>query len=210
MAAANKKPTTFQWVRDRMQRLVKDLDASKRRSAIKTYKDYGTMLMKTPLSGNQLMHGKERMFPVIRRHHIGRMVMFFYDPKTADKLPYFDRFPLVLPVEMYNDGFLGINLHYLPPMQRAKLLDRVLQVYEDQYMDEKKKLFMTYGQLQTVVRSGLYIPCVKRYLYSHMRSRFYLIAPEDWQISVLLPTERFEKAPKTRVFAESMLKIKKG
>ena len=33
---------------------------------------------------------------------IGRMYFYFYDPKTKDKLPYYDRFPLVLPIEQYN------------------------------------------------------------------------------------------------------------
>ena len=30
------------------------------------------------------------------RRLIGSMQMFFYDPKTKDTLPYYDRFPLVL------------------------------------------------------------------------------------------------------------------
>ena len=44
----------------------------------------------------------------------GRLNMFFYDPKFKKTLPYYDTFPLVLPLEPYSDGFLGINLHYLP------------------------------------------------------------------------------------------------
>jgi len=44
----------------------------------------------------------------------GRLNMFFYDPKFKKTLPYYDTFPLVLPLERYDDGFLGINLHYLP------------------------------------------------------------------------------------------------
>ena len=40
----------------------------------------------------------------------GRLNMFIYDPKLKKKLPYYDTFPLVLPLENYNDGFLGIKL----------------------------------------------------------------------------------------------------
>ena len=43
--------------------------------------------------------------------YYGKMNMFFYDPKHKKKLPYYDTFPLVLPIERYNDGFLGINFH---------------------------------------------------------------------------------------------------
>ena len=52
---------------------------------------------------------------------IGQMYMFQYDPKYKDVLPYYDRFPLVIPFEQtrrvgiaQGDGFYGLNLHYLP------------------------------------------------------------------------------------------------
>ena len=31
----------------------------------------------------------------------GRLNMFFYDPKLKKTLPYYDKFPLVLPLEKY-------------------------------------------------------------------------------------------------------------
>ena len=40
----------------------------------------------------------------------GNMYMFFYDPKTKDKLPYYDRFPLVFPFRKTENGFMGLNL----------------------------------------------------------------------------------------------------
>src|SRR4051812_41636100 len=46
--------------------------------------------------------------------HPGEMIFFMYDAKWKDKLPFFDRFPLIFPVEMYPNGFAGMNLHYLP------------------------------------------------------------------------------------------------
>lgn len=204
--------TSWTDIRAKIQALVKTMGRPNPgliKNAVRTYKDYGQLLMKTPVSGNQLLKGKDRLFPVVRRQHIGRMCMFFYDPKWANELPYYDRFPLIMPVEMYKDGFLGINFHYLPPMQRAKLLDTLIGIYGDQYMNEKKKMIMSYSILKSYVRSRLYVPCVKRYLYSHLKSRLYLIDPSDWQIAILLPTERFEKARKTRVFTESMNKVKR-
>ena len=53
------------------------------------------------------------MVDYLNRYHIGRLNMFLYDPKYKDKLPYYDVFPLVLPIQRYSDGFLGINFHYL-------------------------------------------------------------------------------------------------
>ena len=39
---------------------------------------------------------------------IGKMYFYFYDPKTKDKMKYYDRFPLVIPIENYKDGFQNI------------------------------------------------------------------------------------------------------
>jgi hypothetical protein len=36
---------------------------------------------------------------------VGKMYFYFYDPKTKEKMKYYDRFPLVIPIESYNDGF---------------------------------------------------------------------------------------------------------
>lgn len=37
----------------------------------------------------------------------GNMYMYFYDPKLKEELPYYDRFPLVLPYKASKDGFIG-------------------------------------------------------------------------------------------------------
>ena len=49
--------------------------------------------------------------------------MFVYSPKGRNKLPYYDTFPLVLPLKSMEGGFLGLNFHYLPYALRARLLD---------------------------------------------------------------------------------------
>ena len=47
---------------------------------------------------------------------VGQMFLFAYDAKHKDTLPYYDRYPLIFPFKKVNDGFLGINMHYLPPV----------------------------------------------------------------------------------------------
>src|SRR5215475_9334221 len=54
---------------------------------------------------------------------IGRMILFQYDPKLKDKLPFWDEFPLGFPIDIYNNGYLMLNMHYLPLPQRARLMD---------------------------------------------------------------------------------------
>ena len=58
----------------------------------------------------------------------GRLNLFFYDPKFKEKLPYYDTFPLVLPLETIRGGFLGINFHYLSPVVRFSLLNQLFSL----------------------------------------------------------------------------------
>ena len=46
------------------------------------------------------------------------MYNFSYDPNKK-QLPYYDRFPLCIPVQPYTDGF-GMNLHYIAPNIKAQ------------------------------------------------------------------------------------------
>jgi len=52
------------------------------------------------------------------RMWLGKMYFFVYNPKHKITLPYYDMFPLVLPIERYSNGFLGINFHFLAPKDR--------------------------------------------------------------------------------------------
>jgi hypothetical protein len=56
---------------------------------------------------------------------IGKMFLFKYDPKHKDKLPVYDVYPLVFPIERYSDGFLGLNIHYLSQIERAVFLGKL-------------------------------------------------------------------------------------
>ena len=138
---------------------------------------------------------------------IGAMYFFYYDPKTKDSLPYYDRFPLVIPIERYSDGFLGLNLHYIHPKQRILLLDALSSYKTSKNYDEKTRLRLSYDLLKRV--SGLYQfgPCVKRYLFSHIESRFLEITAKEWDIAALLPVEQFTGATKDKVWSESRKKF---
>ena len=38
-----------------------------------------------------------------------KMYFFNYNPKWKDILPFYDIFPLVIPIDFYSDGFLGLD-----------------------------------------------------------------------------------------------------
>jgi len=125
--------------------------------------------------------------------HTGRMIMFFYDPLAESKKKMFayDTFPLVMPIKFYGNGFLGLNLHYLPIALRARLLDALYTLYKDQHLNEKKQLQVSYDILNSSAKYRWFKPCVHRYLYINVKSRFLVVDPNEWDMMLTLPTERF-------------------
>jgi hypothetical protein len=141
-------------------------------------------------------------------NNIGQMFMFFYNPKNKDTLPYYDRFPLVFPVDIYQDGFLGINLHYLPLRLRANLMDALYMTINNKKNDTTTRLQITYNILKSSSRMRYFKPCLKRYLADHVLQRFMYIDPKDWDKALMLPTERFSKQSKQYVHTESVRSIR--
>lgn len=130
---------------------------------------------------------------------IGRMFFFSYDPKTKDKLPFYDRFPLVLPIEEYDDGFLGLNLHYLSFRDRAALLSMLYSYTNNNKWDNTTKIRASYDLIARASKLAIARPCIKRYLFSHVRSKFIEIAADEWEIAIFLPVERFVGASSSKV-----------
>lgn len=131
---------------------------------------------------------------------IGGMLFFVYDPKHKETLPYYDKFPLVIPIGTYPDGFLGLNLHYLPPAARAELLSKLIK-YRIGAKTTNAYMQVSYGMLKDAIKHPLFMPCVKRYLYSHVRSKFAAVNEIFWADAVMLPVQKFEKKSAEQVWA---------
>lgn len=123
---------------------------------------------------------------------IGRMYFFWYDPKHKDTLPIYDKFPMVFPIERYDDGFLGLNLHYLPYAQRLYLIGMLSSYANNKKLTPKTRLKLSYDILQDSKKlNTLARPCIKRYLFGHVRSKFIEITPDEWDRACELPLELF-------------------
>ena len=147
----------------------------------------------TPTQRELLRDGK-----LAGRYHIGRLNMFVYNPKYKDKLPYFDTFPLVLPIEKYDNGFLGLNFHYLPYALRVRLLDRLDRFTRGSKDDAR--ILASYRALKNI---NIVKPTLKRYLNSKVRSRFRRIDSEDFLTALMLPVQRFRKSNVNKVWSDS-------
>jgi len=130
-----------------------------------------------------------KLFKKASMPQIGGMYLFVYDPKYKATLPFYDAFPLVVPIEFYTNGFLGLNLHYLDTNARSSLLDALMKVRDNDKYDETTKLNVSYRLLSGYARQfpGHEV-CIKRYLFEHVRSSFNYVNPSDWVKVVTMPS----------------------
>ena len=171
LKAAGGRPKSTQWFRDKI-------------------KEFGT-----PKSADLIRDGKRTSTPTF-----GLLNMFVYDPKLKEKLPYYDTFPLVLPIESYSNGFLGINMHYLSMPIRIRLLDRLVDYSNNDKFDSSTELRVDYSRLKKI---DLIKPCLKRYLASNVKTKFRKVEADEFIVATLLPVQRFKKQSDNYIFSKS-------
>lgn len=140
---------------------------------------------------------------------LGKLYFFYYDALTKDQLPYWDMFPLVIPLENYKDGFLGLNLHYLPINVRSNFIQKLLPLAAADPQKNVIRLRASYEILNSVKKFHEFVPCLKKYRWDGIKSRILSVAPNEWETAVYLPVEQFKKARKNTVWKDSMKQIKK-
>ena len=134
------------------------------------------------------------------RPSVGRLNLFGYNPKFRKTLPYYDIFPLVLPLEPIKGGFMGMNFHYLPPLLRFRLLERMQARATDKRFDKNTKFDVTYDDVKNL---GIVKPTIKKYLYSYAQTGFLRINADEAATAIFLPVQRFKKASEAKVYSDS-------
>ena len=186
-----------------------------RRAFLRAYNEDGVKLSSRTASFSkyesdlaQKKNKVSRLAPI----HLGKMFMYRYDPYHAKTLPYYDMLPLILLMDIRNDGFLGLNLHYLPPKARALLLDAIVdnelrskRFSKNPESDEQERIKFSYQIMKRAAKSNLYKPCVKSYLFKQVISTQFIQVPgEDWETVLFLPFDRFRKADRKTVWRDSL------
>ena len=162
---------------------LKDAQGGVRKSASwyrKTVSDLGDRITARKLMNSGKLNGIPSR---------GRLNMFFYDPKFKQVLHYYDRFPLVLPLQTIPGGFMGMNFHYLRPMQRISLLDR-LQRFATGGLEKSTRIDTTYNGIKNI---GIARTTIKKYLYGHVMSSFLRVDFDEAALAVMLPVQQFKK-----------------
>ena len=156
-------------------------------------------VLQTKISADDVLKNRSNVTNFIP----GQMYMWLYDPKHKDTLPYYDTAPLVLLLDIYDDGFLGLNLHYVPYEIRIKFIEHLMSTITAKRWGTKTAAQFTYANLKAFSQIPEMKACIKRYLFSHMRSKVVRILPDNWETISYLPIERFVKKTKQSVWRES-------
>ena len=140
---------------------------------------------------------------------VGELYLFQYSPKYKKELPYYDRYPLCLIIGGSPGGFLGLNLHYLRPTQRAQFMKALYKFEEYSESDDSKIINIEYSDLVSSVALRYYKPCLKKYLLDHIVANpFYRVPRDEWNMTIFLPTQRFVKETDANVWRDSAKLIK--
>tara|TARA_X000000950_G_scaffold183360_1_gene222154 strand:+ start:4238 stop:4765 length:528 start_codon:yes stop_codon:yes gene_type:complete len=110
--------------------------------------------------------GSEREYNI----EVGELYFFSYSAKFAEKYPWYDVYPLTYIANIFKEGFIGYNLHYLSPTIRQ-------------------------GYAQSLINraGGVNMPnkTIHRYLFSQIGSSFDRVPPTEYVGVSVLPVEQF-------------------
>ena len=151
-------------------------DVGDRELSLTWYKRKVSELASRISAGRLMREGK-----ILKTPGFNQLNFFRYNPNTIAILPYYDTFPLVMPIDSAKGGFLGINFHYLPIPLRMRLLETLA----------KRNFDGDYSKLKNI---RLIKPCVKHYLKSQFASGFYRLDELDYAPAIFMPVQSFKKA----------------
>jgi hypothetical protein len=141
---------------------------------------------------------------------LGRMYLFFYSPKTAATLPYYDRFPVIFLMKIEREYFQGLNLHYLPLDIRQDFFTRIQERKNKSVYDKQTYLRLDYDYLKSFRKYRAFKPCFKQYSLSNVRGRIVNVPSSEWEIVMNLPTAIWRKASESLVHSRSRRTYRSG
>lgn len=183
--ASGDQRRSAQWYQDQVRKLV------------------GTQYAATRFQQEYAENQTSRMLP-------GRMYLINYSNpvgKGTPALPYYDMFPLILPFSIESNHITAINFHYLHPVSRIILLEK-LSRFKIGDTDIQTRIRADWGILSNFARFREVRPSVKRYVKSRIKGKYLFIQPDDWTTATVMPMEGFRGASKQQVYLESNRKMR--
>lgn len=122
----------------------------------------------------------------------GRMYTFGYDAKHKKTLPYWDRFPLIVVLDVFPGGFLGLNFHYIKPIDRERFLRKLLKFSTEKGDPEgfssKARFNVNWSAVKGFDNAD---KMIHKYLFSQVRTSLLESPPNEWENVIYLPYQKF-------------------
>ncbi len=148
---------------------------------------------------------KDTLAKGVRGHTVvrpspGRIYAFIYDAKHKDTLPFWDKYPLIIFLDVVQSKvskttlFHGLNLHYIPPKARQQFLEELLKKYSSTTeISNSTKLKIDWSKVKGFSGAD---QMIKAYLPAHVKGKFVEIKPSDWANVVMMPLQQFQSKGK--------------
>ena len=174
------------------------------------YHDYAAEYGINFRSGQMLRGGGKRISDI----KLGRMYFFRYQSqssasgrdiiKTKDEI--YDAFPLIFCLAEHPNLIEAFNFHYIEPALRARLLGKMFMYLNNEDFNNKTKLFAT--KFKKVIQDNRLFRHAKvsyrTYKPGRIRSKILEVHPLDWELAIMLPTERFITPDGARVSSKKI------
>ena len=141
--------------------------------------------------------------------------MYFYKYEAFDT-EYYNKFPLIFLLRKRGDSFEGIDFHYLFPLQRILLYNRMKSFFSTPEITEDT-ILQTVGFRKIIHKSKRFKAAsiiFKKYKRKNIRSKIIEINPNDWLSMIKRPVEKFivrleEKKLISRLVWKKSLKLQR-
>ncbi len=180
---------------------AKNLRITNRTEQARTfYHNYALSFGVNYRSLNMLRTGGRRISNML----LGRMYFFRYEPDDPDDS--YDNYPLMFMLYEDIDNFSGINFHYLTPRQRAVLLGQMFTYLSNQDFGMTTKLMVKSFRIliQHDRRFRFAKSAYRQYRPDQVRSKIIQVHPLDWELAIMVPTEKFKSLAGSRISSKSI------
>lgn len=105
--------------------------------------------------------------------------MYSYNAKHKERLPIWDRFPIIMYLGAIPNGFEGINIHYIPQEARMTLLNEIINILDNDG---------DHGEaISLVTEVGIQYKGYKKYLNSYVLTAKRPIPRDEWEEAFKTP-----------------------
>ena len=142
----------------------------------------------------------------LKRKLPGQVLLFRYKPSSRTRI--FDRYPLVLVTGIGDGGFYGINLHYIPPKDRFKMIllmnSLMLNPKEKDPQRVRIKIMSVLNKKIFTKYSGIVF---NKYNVSNINGKLKITTPEEWTQFAFLPM--FKGVSPSKLYSEILKETQK-